>query len=434
MAIFTVEKAVNLEYGGFSLIIEAGGSGSCPDDLFAELKETIEGGHNTVTLLASDRLAHGFNVQDYGAMGNGTDDDHAGFQAAAKAAIAVGGCLIIPPPSVAYILSNTVSLYPASGTSFSLDIVAHMPNTKIIPTWSTDGKAMFHSLGWKRGVISGVAAVTSGSSGKHSNTVVWDIDADDDHTSSGNLTFIGCQVNFQGHGTDHIAWRMGHSGDNDVSFMKWDTCKATGASDFGTSGEIGWSFEGQNALEHSFLNVEGTRLKKFVTNVPSTGGPTLGGGSLTFFGGGTEYCNTVVEYARKWHPLTFFGGRHENGKTFLSVPNTADPTLAVPVALHGVLISGFRNDIQFDLKSAVSLLLDGVMTEDSGAGRGSAFDAGFVTINPGDSGALCYLSVRGGFHYGTWPIYTVTSGDLVNDMAGLVLIDDEMKASSRASA
>lgn len=55
MAYFTVEKAVNLQLGGFSFIIASGGTGSCPDDLFEELKGTIEGSHNTVALARKDR-------------------------------------------------------------------------------------------------------------------------------------------------------------------------------------------------------------------------------------------------------------------------------------------------------------------------------------------------------------------------------------------
>lgn len=432
MATFTATVPLNIRWNGLALQGAAGDRLRIPDALYEEFRDevvpNIPGG---VTWESRTDLV--FDVTAYGAVGDGVADDYAGFQAAATAAIAAGGgCLFIPPAPVGWRISDTIVLDPASGTSFSLDIVGHMANQAIIPTWSTDGKSVFRARGWKRGNVSGVALKTSLAAGSHSRTIGWDLDADSTYQSLSNVRFENCSVSVgSGSGSAHIGWRLGHSGNYDVSYICWDTCRAIGAAALGTKGEIGWSIEGQNSTLQVWVNCQGNNLAKMVTNIPSTGGPTLGSGSLFFLGGGSEYCGVVLEYARKAHPVAFYGGRHENGTTFLKLLNSADPTLAVPISLYGTLISAFTADTQFDIQSACSLTLDNFSTDGSGGGRATPYGAAFVTINPGSSSAYCYLRASG-MHYGTSPIHTVTSGDVVVDKAGLILKDSSLKTTGRA--
>ena len=60
MSTFTVNKPVNFVLGGFTYIISAGVTASCPDDLYTELKGIVEGNPGyAVTNLTNDRTAGG---------------------------------------------------------------------------------------------------------------------------------------------------------------------------------------------------------------------------------------------------------------------------------------------------------------------------------------------------------------------------------------
>jgi hypothetical protein len=376
-----------------------------------------------------------FSVLEFGAVGDAVTNDQPGFQAAADAAIAAGGVLWFPPPPTAYRVADTTNLLPTSGTTFQLDIVGLMKDNGITPTWNTDSKAVFRSRGWKRGSVSGLGMKSALASGSADNTCMFDLDADGTYTSSGQIDFVNCRFNYAGTGTDHIGVRLGHaSTSRDISIVRFGNCKWAGATQLGTKGEIGVSLEGQNTLAVTFDNCDFNNLAKGVTNVPTAGAASsLGGGCISVYGGGGEYCGIQFEYQRKGDPLFIGGGsRWENGTTFLKVDNSADPDLAVAVTLDTVNISAFTADIQIDWQSGGSLVLQNVSTDDSGGGRGSAYGAAFVTIDPDSASSLTQLVVRGGCHYGTQPLHTVSSGDVVVDDAfGPVIIDSALKTTGR---
>lgn len=142
MATFTVEKAVNVEIGGFSFIIAAGATGSCPDDLFDELQASIAAAGtpagaaaNSATLVARDRDTSGVGVEVTNTpSGSGEVLTASSSSAAAWAT-----------PSSGADLSDTDPLHPAStadagnGTESSRDDHVHPITAADVPIADSDG-------------------------------------------------------------------------------------------------------------------------------------------------------------------------------------------------------------------------------------------------------------------------------------------------------
>jgi hypothetical protein len=89
---------------------------------------------------AADAPRDAFNVREFGALGDGTGDDTAGFDAAIAAASAVCGEVVVPPPpggfyrvNAATLLGNVaiVGLGPGTGDGASIPLRASNPETDI---------------------------------------------------------------------------------------------------------------------------------------------------------------------------------------------------------------------------------------------------------------------------------------------------------------
>jgi hypothetical protein len=86
------------------------------------------------------KLSHGelvLNVRDYGAVGNGSTNDTAAFQAAVDALPAFGGAILVPPANTSYVLATPVTIRS------DITFVGHGPQASRIKatlgafTWTT---------------------------------------------------------------------------------------------------------------------------------------------------------------------------------------------------------------------------------------------------------------------------------------------------------
>lgn len=196
------------------------------------------------------------NARTYGWLGDGSDDSTA-LQNAATAAIAKNGTLFVPAPSSESVISTPISLRPASGTSFKLNMVSETP----IPfRWSgTPGASMWDVKGWKNSRIDGMGVRTS-----IAGAVIWDLDADSTYTSMSHLTFRDTVVSF-GAGGNCVGWRGNISGGNyDLSSFHFDTCLALGTDR--DNGDIGWQNLSQNGLVWNWTNMSALTLHTPFTN------------------------------------------------------------------------------------------------------------------------------------------------------------------------
>lgn len=302
-------------------------------------------------------ISGSLNVLDYGAVGDGLADDTGAFQAACDAAVRARGALLIPPPRSSWCLRDTILIRPATGTQAHLDILGYGDHAQILWTGGSD-KAVFRSRGWKRSTIDGVKIrVTGGQAG----VTAWDIDAGAidgiDYTTSGQLDFRRCDVFLTGTGS--TGWRLGHSSASaDMSFLTWRNCSVTGSP---TAKGIGWVTEGRNNLQLQWYDCSGAFLARCFTNVSTPGAvSTQGGNSLFFYGCGGSY-NDVDYELKTGGAYLITGGRWEEGRQFLSIPNGGGSNIASAVTVQGLVIAGYTppGGRLVDAGSAAHLAVEG---------------------------------------------------------------------------
>lgn len=205
---------------------------------------------------AVEALAAGrYNVKRYGAVGDGTTDDWAAFQAAADALCAAGaGTLVIPAPEVYYRILDTVTVLPESpDTQVFFDVAAEGRNAAI--RFEAPDQALFHTKGVKHSKISGVKVQLTAAA---ANSVVWEIDADATYQSTGSLLFENCLCDFLG-GGQNVGWRFGKSGGGyDFSVIRFTECGVTGADpDDGDTAIYNYSI---NGLAWLFENIGASNI------------------------------------------------------------------------------------------------------------------------------------------------------------------------------
>lgn len=257
----------------------------------------------------------------HGAVGDGTHDDTSAWNAAAAAAIAANGTLWTDPDKT-YVLSDTITLNPASGSQTFLDIKSGGLSTNIKWTGATNNASVFKVAGWKNSLVSGVKVeLTTSATG----IAVWDIITTSTSESTSGVTFKNCHVNL-GTADSCVAWRMGHTASgslNDISFYQWENCVAYGDPAGAHTNTVGWLNEGSNSLNHVWLGGFGAFLGAMVSN------ETTGNAALYFYGlGGSQ--NLIDFQTRSDETISINGGRFELGNRFLDTnQNAATPNISV---------------------------------------------------------------------------------------------------------
>jgi hypothetical protein len=379
--------------------------------------DTLATNKTNATAMANDHAAHHddmadainkiernvqavFNVKGYGAVGDGTTDDTAAFQAAATAAIAVGGKLLIPNPgyNLSYKITSQINLVPPGGNSqFHLDIEAVGDFPAIFYTGLAG--SIFKSYGWKRSTITGLQIrVASGKNG----VVAWDIDHDSTRSSTGILEFNRCSVTANPNVTNCVGWRFGHSLGAEYSFIQFNTCSVEWGSSPKT-GNVGWVMEQNNGLVMTWVDCATTDCVRGWTTTQTAGAAmTAGGSSFSFIGCGASNNDADFELHPSDH--TIIGGRYEVGKRFLSVPNSSVSGITV---IRDVEISSYApgDGIVFYYTSPGTLLLDGVSV--NRYNQGTDHTSSMITMSTGTGRST--LIARGCNFPAPDPFYTDSS-------------------------
>ena len=345
-----------------------------------------------------NRVNRRFSVLDYGARGDGVADDTKAFQAAANAAIAVGGTLVIPAPPDTYLLYDTVVLRPASGAEFFMDIDAAGESAAI--QWFGDNdSAVFDVKGWKHSQVTGVAIRHQ--SGK-TGVVAWELDGDTTYSSLSGITWTGCTFSGNG-GVGNIGWRLGHTdatGATDFSFMTWINCRVTFSTTY--SGTYGFVSEGANSLNHVWVGGWISHVAVGVSNVATSGAAYTTGGGPTLYAYGLGMGSNDLDFElRTRGAYAIHGGRFELGKRFLTLGPSSGQSGA-DMVMTGVEIVEYAptDNIIFDVYAGSSLQMEACIVRAS-----SEYTASMVTIN-GNSNARGYLALRGCKLRAANPFYT----------------------------
>lgn len=295
------------------------------------LNSFLEVAHNTNGTLKN----HFFNVKDYGAVGDATTDDTAAFQAAIDAAILVGGTVFIPPTTAGYKITQTLEIIHPSSTQTYVNFLADGNALTSIIWQGGNNTQVFRSLGWKISVIQGVKILVKNTS---SGIVAWELDADPGHTSTTNLTFNNCTVEFQ-NGENCVGWRAGYTQDADFSFLKWLNCRVR--SESSDSGAYGWQALRPNCLGWQWFGCSASFLTKMFTNLNDLPGATVNGGaSMHFYAMNTTNNETDFEFINQG-TYVINGGRYEEGKRFLTV-GVSGGTYTASVGIYNATIASYR--------------------------------------------------------------------------------------------
>jgi hypothetical protein len=338
------------------------------------------------------------NVKDYGAVGDGTADDTAAFQAAINAAATINGTVIIPNPPTGgyYKLTSTVTIKPqGSDTQTWVELRGGGKNGTI--RWAGAANTpVFQCYGWKRGGADNIRIDISGAAG----VIAWDVDTTVTYGSLSGVSWTRCFVEMGT--TAGVGWRVGHvsGGIADISFCEWRNCTVNGNSGGTvTAGSRGWLIEGINTLNNYWFGGSAAFIDKAVSN----SGATTGNDSMFFYGFGTTHTLTDFTFDAPG-AYVISGGRFEDGQRFLDVlgPSSNHPAVVV----QGVNISGHTpsDGILVNFSRPGSLLWDGNFIKSSG----SSYTAAAFTFD-GFTG-LGTFHVRGGGIQAGDPFWTIVPG------------------------
>ena len=356
-----------------------------------------------------------YDVTRYGAVGDGTTDDSAAFQAAMNAAILNRGRVVIPPPLTRYSLQTTITLRPSSGTQFYMDIDSYATRFDSIQWDGASGAAVFDVKGWKRSIVNGVKVrIPTGKTG----VTVWELDGDATYTSLSQIQWNSCQVSGVG-GADLIGWRLGHTDPTDaadISTMTWVNCHVT--FDSVNTGQCAMVNEGANSLAHQWVGGTIYRCDVGFSNEPTNGAHGMAGGpTLSFYGVNASTNNTDFLFGTRG-TYSIIGGRYELGKRFLDLDMGTVTATGADVHVSAVDIVEYApaDDIVIAASGGSTVLLDNVVVRRSDAAGGD-FDANMITLT-GASGARGYVTARGCKFSCPAPCFTVSSGAWRVDMRG----------------
>lgn len=348
-----------------------------------------------------------FNVIDYGARGDGATNDSPAFQAAADAAIAVGGTLVIPSPPDTYSLFDTIVLRPPSGRpEFFMDIEGSGESDQI-QWFGSNNSAVFDVMGWKHSEVRGVGIRHQ--TGK-TGIVFWELDGTAAlYSSLSGVTWTGCTISGNG-GTGNIGWRIGHTeatGSVDFSFMAWINCRVAYASL--ASGTYAYVNEGGNSLNHLWFGGWINRCDKGISNVASPGAAYTTGGAPNMFVYGVGMGTNNIDYElRTRGSYVIHGGRYELGKRFLTL-GPATGQSGADLYMSGVEIIAYTPDdeILFDCYGGSSLVMDSCTVRPLSSEPEHTVN--MIRLN-GNSASRGYVALRGCKLRAADPFHTVSAG------------------------
>lgn len=299
-----------------------------------------------------------FNVLDYGAKGDGVNDDWQAIQNAWNAAVLVHGTVIIPPSLYGYRITKTLKFYPPIQQAWA-SIRGSGHHGFQIQYAGPSGQAAVEIVGLKGGIIEGLKVrIMPGIS----NATCIDIGTSVAAESTSCFSFINCDAEM-GNGQNNVGWRLGYLDGftgSDISQILWLNCSAWGG---GQPGQIGWDNVGHNTLQLTWNGGGGAFCDKLVR--------CNAGGSMYFFGLGGSHNNVDFELNSS-NSFSITGGRFEVGKTFLK--STGNITMSI----INIEIGDYNppNGRVFDLNRACSILIEGLRMEGGSAKGNQTFFLG----------------------------------------------------------
>lgn len=207
-----------------------------------------------------------FNVLDYGAVGDGTTDNTAAFQAAINDACAAQATVLVPPPAVQYAFNGSLTVAPQDGTNQVRCRILGMGKNQ---NWLYQGPSNTVFIALKGTADAVFENINISFANSVSGTVCWDAEITSFFTSSHANTFRKCWWN-PGTGGSNIGWRMGQSDASgtfsDLTNWRWDQCIVAGQGS--TLGDIGVQIGGSQAFPATFIGIDFTNIWHGIHSAP----------------------------------------------------------------------------------------------------------------------------------------------------------------------
>ncbi|HMG92837.1 MAG TPA: glycosyl hydrolase family 28-related protein [Chryseolinea sp.] len=327
-----------------------------------------------------------FNVKDFGARGDGSNDDRAAIQAAIDAAIHAKGKLIIPTPANYYRINGTLFFQSKKGNQAFFDVEGQGHWEQQIVYQGPSGKPAVVIIGMKGGTFTRVMVKLGDGV---SNSACFEIGTADDANSTAGFSFYDCTATLN-EGANNQGWRLGEieGGNADISQILFSNCKAEGwpgPNGVGSHwpGQVGFNITGRNTLALTWIG--GSALFN------ETAVKLEQGGSLAFHSFQTS--NNGLDFHLEWaNVVSLYGGRFESGKQFLKVEQmSAHPTFAV----YNAIIEDYKpttHGMMFEFRAPGTLIIDGsVITRIN-----NDYDARMFTLSTPTSNPFGTFLIRGG--------------------------------------
>jgi hypothetical protein len=341
-----------------------------------------------------------FSVVEYGgATGDGATDDTAAFQRTIDAARDAYGTVVIPAPPNTYKIASTLTIEPKTGESQGF-VNFRGEGAYFAQITYTGTGSVFKATGWKRSSIQNIRIRLPNIA---NNVWGWDIDGDSAHPTTGNLTFINCDVT--GDTPTNCAGFVlgGRNNGIDVSFCHYVNCH-TGWGNY--SSNQGFVNAGSNSLAHQWFGCDTVGCNGAWSNRLPTG--KAGNASMHLFGCNGGYNQVDLQITASEGSFLIHGGRFEHGRRFLDT-GSSNGRQSTAITLEGLTLGAYApsDGIVFNMGNAGHLKIDHVTAY---PGNPNPFASNFVRLMTGSSG-YGSLQVRGCHWYANDPFYTIISGN-----------------------
>lgn len=268
-----------------------------------------------------------YNVQQYGAKGDGVNDDTEEFQSAINACIANKGKLVVPSPTQFYKITNTLLFTPgASGqVHMMVDAWGWGNGTNTLRWFGPSDKPVTQWIGIKQILVTGLSiGIEPGKTG----VILYDIDTRSAPASSSTGSTFKSMYLDLGTGVNNVAFRLGNQsgGNGDISNIQWENIAIYGSR---KEGQIGYLIEGQNTLSQTWMGGFCAFLHHAISNGGTGGTSKRGNGSLFVFGLGCS--QNIVDFRFNFEQnYVVQGGRFEgSGAVVAGRPDLSGSKFAI---------------------------------------------------------------------------------------------------------
>jgi hypothetical protein len=364
-----------------------------------------------------------FVATDFGAKGDGVTDDTNALQSFFDAVMRANGFGTIPSPPNFYKITRTLNmgLNPTTQSYSWFDIQGSGQPGFSIVYMGASGQDAIKIWGMKGGSIRGVRVKIGNGI---TNSACWNIGTLQGTTSNSTscFTFYDCSVELN-KGTGNAGWLIGGFGPGgDVSQILWNNCTAWGgggASGASISGQDGWRFDGNNALQFTWVGGSSSYAEHAVE--------LNAGGAMYFWGfGGSQ--NRVDYYFNHSNTSVMSGNRWESGRQHIVTTPRASHMSITEI---GSTVADYMpdNGRLYELRQPGTLILDGLKIEKRHEiGRGD-FGSEMIYIESSGKGSLF---VRGGAFHAAEPFYTLKNpGTWYIDIKGVGRMDQNYNSTTQ---